>query len=864
MSQMRLSLLTMSILAACQYSYAADAGNLPLPETTTEVQESKDGKDEDIEFNEGFLSGYGIDISKFSEGNPVIPGHYTVRFITNDVDKGDLAVDFIDNNKDGVGDACLTPGLLKQAGIKDAGWTKDNEQDAADENRCIDLKEYIPTARWVLDVNTQTFKLDVPQINTFVSEDGTVDPELWQNGINAVLLDYNFNAYSSKNDDDTSRTVSGNYNGGINLGAWRFRTNAYSNWSEEDGTTFDTGDFYVERDIAFLRGQIRMGNAYSDGQLFDSFNVNGITLKSDDRMLPFSQQGFFPVIRGVAESNAKVKVKQNDYVIYETTVPPGAFEFPNIRSGNVGTDIEVEVTEADGRVKTFIVPYSTSSQMLRPGVFRYNFTVGEYDGGDNYNDKPLVAQGTWQQGLSNTITAYGGLQGTESYWAGVIGGTLNTPFGALSFDVTNSHTQVPDDKTYNGQSYQLSYDQFIDTTNTSFQLAAYRYSTSGYFSLSDAMDYIYDDSLNDLSKLNRSRNKFQLNISQALPKGYGSLYLNGSIEDYWNSEKGKNTQYQMGYSNQWGKVSYSISASKYYDGTEGQSDTQLYVNLSIPLDWSNGHSDSPPIFDSLNIGVGTNNNHETNTTVGANGYRPDNDLSYGVNAYYNTTREGGQNIASLSGNASVNTRFTRLGGTVTRSNDGNQQVSMSLNGGLVGHANGVTFAPDISLSGPMALIEAKGATGSKVQNGNAKVDGNGYALATNLSPYIENKIALDISSMESNTEMKGTMSSVIPHDGSIVRVKFETDERRFVLFVAKRRQDFIPLGADVYNEAGEHIGNAAQGGKLLTRGASEKGELTVRWGEGATNSCRVSYQLPPEAVKAKAGETVTVEGLLCQ
>ena len=108
------------------------------------------------------------------------------------------------------------------------------------------------------------------------------------------------------------------------------------------------------------------------------------------------------------------------------------------------------------------------------------------------------------------------------------------------------------------------------------------------------------------------------------------------------------------------------------------------------------------------------------------------------------------------------------------------------------------------------------------------------------------------------------MSSVIPHDGSIVLVKFDTDERRFVLFIAKRQNDFIPLGADVYNEAGDHIGNAAQGGKLLTRGASDKGELTVRWGEGAANSCRVAYQIPSEAAKAKAGETVTVEGLLCK
>jgi outer membrane usher protein len=862
MTRMKLSSLTLSILIACQSCYAEGKVDTPVG---SEVSDKPATEDNGIEFNEGFLSGYGIDISKFSEGNPVIPGHYTVRFITNNVDKGDTAIDFVDRNKDGTGEACFTPDLLNQVGIKTSDWEKE-EAETENSSQCIDLKKYIPSAKWELDVNTQTFTLNVPQVNTYIADDGTVDPELWQNGINAALLDYNFNGYSSKTSTGTTRSVSGNYNGGFNLGAWRFRTNAYSNWDQENGNTFDTGDYYLERDIAFLRGQIRAGSAFSDGQLFDSFNVKGLTLKSDDRMLPFSQQGFFPVIRGIAESNAKVVVKQNNYVIYETTVPPGAFEFSNIHSGNVGTDIQVQITEADGRVKNFVVPYSTSSQMLRPGVSRYNFTAGEYVGGTNYSKKPIVAQGTWQQGLTNTVTAYVGLQGTENYWAGVFGGTLNTGIGAFTFDVTNSTTQVPDGKKYVGQSYKLSYDQFIDVTKTNFQLAAYRYSTSGYFSLSDAMDYIYDSSIEDLSGLSRSRNKFQLNVSQTLPEGYGSIYVNGSIEDYWDKEDGRNTQYQLGYSNNWGRVSYSVSASKYYDSSEGTTDTQLFLNFSIPLDWSSKQSDEKqrPIFDSLNVGYGTNNKHETTTSVGTSGYDEENEFSYGINGYYNTTKDGQPDMSSISGNGALNTRFAKLGGSVTHSNDGNQQVSMSFNGGVIGHSGGVTFAPDISLSGPMALIEAKGATGSKVRNGSAMIDSHGYALATNLSPYIENKVELDISTMETDADMKGTMSSVIPHDGSVVRVKFDTDDRRFVMFIAKRPEGYIPLGADVYDEAGVHLGNAAQGGKLLTRGAAQEGVLIVRWGEDAASTCRVPYKMPVADKKTGKDETTTVEGLVCR
>ncbi|KNC93489.1 fimbria/pilus outer membrane usher protein [Trabulsiella odontotermitis] len=859
MKPLKLSLITLSILMAIAQANAADAVadvSSAAPQQTEETAAAS--SEEEVEFDGGFISGYGIDVKKFSKGNPVIPGEYQVRFLTNTLDKGQLTVNFTDDDKDGDGEPCFTRGLLKSAGVKLPESVKEQP-----EATCLALRDVIPTANWKMDVNSQTFTLNVSQADTFISDDGTVDPELWQNGINALLLQYNLNGYSSRTNDQTNRNLSGNFNGGINLGAWRFRSSAYASWNEEGGYAFDTGDYYLERDVAFLRGQVRLGSTYSDGQLFDSFKVKGVTLKSDDRMLPFSKQGFFPVIRGVAETNAKVVVKQDNYVIYETTVPPGAFEFSNIRSGNVGTDIDVEVTEADGRVKTFTVPYSTSSQMLRPGVSRYNVTVGEYDGGYNYSDKPLVAQGTWQQGLSNAITAYAGLQGTEHYWAGVIGGTLNTAVGAFSFDVTNSMTQIPDGKQYVGQSYKLSYDQYFDVTRTNFQLAAYRYSTSGYFSLSDAMDYIYDDDMNDLSDISRSRNKFQLSVSQTLADGWGSLYANASIEDYWDSDEGKNTQYQFGYNNNWGRVSYSLSVSKFKNGSDGNDETQYFLNLSVPLSWGLD-GDSRPYFDTLNMSYSTNDKHDSTTSIGASGYDADNEFNYGINANYNHSGQPGQkDNSAISGNASVSTRFARLGGTVTRSNEGDQQLSFSANGGMIGHSGGVTFSPDINLSGPMALIEAKGAEGSKVQNGSARIDGNGYAVATSLSPYIENKVGLDISTLETDTELKNTISSVIPHDGSVVRVKFDTDDRRFVMFIAKRPNGLIPLGADIYSSSGEHLGYAGQGGKLLTRGATPEDEITVRWGEGDDQQCR--FRVPAEKNAAQDVQgTTTVEGITCR
>ncbi|KYF17681.1 hypothetical protein AIZ04_25550, partial [Salmonella enterica subsp. enterica serovar Typhimurium] len=78
------------------------------------------------------------------------------------------------------------------------------------------------------------------------------------------------------------------------------------------------------------------------GELFDSTQFRGVQLASDDRMLPDSERGFAPVVRGVANSNAKVRISQNGLTIYETTVAPGAFEIDDLYPTGYGGDLIVQ------------------------------------------------------------------------------------------------------------------------------------------------------------------------------------------------------------------------------------------------------------------------------------------------------------------------------------------------------------------------------------------------------------------------------------------------------------------------------------------------------------------------------------------
>ena len=73
-----------------------------------------------------------------------------------------------------------------------------------------------------------------------------------------------------------------------------------------------------------------------------------------------------------------------------------------------------------------------------------------------------------------------------SFYAGLLGVAMNTRIGAFALDVTHSQADIENLGSLSGQSYRLTYSKMIEATDTSFNIAAYRFSTENYLSLSDA------------------------------------------------------------------------------------------------------------------------------------------------------------------------------------------------------------------------------------------------------------------------------------------------------------------------------------------------------------------------------------------
>lgn len=807
----------------------------------------------DIEFNEQFLfnTGAPVELSRFARGNPVLPGTYPVTLQLNGVPKVNGDVTFLENGTP-VATPCLTLRQLMQLGIKTDALLPALDAEKSDqplEQRCLDLNRYYSTAQLHYDPSSQVLDVSLPQIYVLQTPAGYVDPALWDYGIPAAMLSYDLNAYQSVNDNDHSESAYAGLRYGVNLGAWRFRARGNLDWDSDSGTDYDSHDIYLQRDIPSLKAQLLLGDAYTRGDTFDPVNLRGVRLYNDERMQPSGLSTFTPVVRGVARTNAKVVVSQDGNKVYETTVPPGAFEITDLSTVSYGQDLDVTVEEADGSKSSFSIPYASVTQMLRPGTSRWDLGLGQYNEGE-LSERPWMMVANGYYGFNNTFTGYAGVEYLGiGYASGLLGVAMNTRFGAIAFDVTHSRMDDPDvaDEVLQGQSYRLSYNKTISGTDTSFNFAAYRFSTEHYMTLADAATlHGGTGEEGDFNLYQRMKNQVQLNISQPVRlngSDYGSLYLTGSWQDYWGAKDEPTSQFSAGYSNSFRWGSYSLSVQRTYDEL-GVKDDSIYFSLSLPLESFTQSGKAPGGFSTLNMSMNLNRDGSSNASMSANGNSEDNRFNYSVSTSYN--HDDQQSLADLSGYGTYNSAYGPLSASASVSDEADRQYSLSYSGGMVLHSGGLTLAPNsISDNETLALVYAGGAEGAGVAS-TGRIDRHGYAINTGLTAYRENTVALDIGTLARDVEVKNTSTLAIPAGGAVVKVNFETDEERSVLLALTRSdRGFIPLAADVLLD-GRSVGVVGQAGQAFVRGIPDSGVLQVAWGSGADQRCRVSYRITPD------------------
>lgn len=803
-------------------SAAALLGTQPVMAAAVEFQSSFMRQSAEHASDAGVLA-----LSALTLGNDLAPGRYEVDIQVNRTYFGRRELEFTLSPDGQQLQPCLSAELLGEMGVRLDGLADQALLQAA----CIDLPGLIPGALAEFDGSQMLLSLSIPQIAMRRDVTGQVDPARWDHGINAAFISYQASAQQGNNRYRGRQHSDDLYlNSGINLGAWRLRSNQSLRQSAGTKREWSSAYTYAQHDLPGTLGTLTLGESFTSGDVFKSLPIRGALIATDLAMLPDALQGYAPVIRGVAQTRAKLEVFQNGYPIYSTYVSAGPYAIDDLSTNGGSGELDIVLTEADGQVRRFSQSFATLSNLLREGAWRYSSALGRYNGAYGLGD-PLLWQGTLAAGTGWDSTLYGGVIASEFYRAGNLGVSRDLgPFGALSLDLTHSSAEIDSRNSHSveGMSYALKYGKSF-ASNTNLRFAGYRYSTEGYRDFDEAVRQRSQDSSWHGSRRSRLEASVYQNIGSR-----SSLSLTLSHQDYWQISDVQR-QYQLNFSTQHKRVSYNLFASQSLNDSRAN-DRMFGLSVSVPLDF--GHS-ANATFDVQK------NGQQLTERASVSGSLDDSQLSYLASVSNNDAK---QRSAALS--LGYQAAFGSVGGGITQGSD-YRTVSVNASGAVLLHDAGIELGP--YLGETAALIEVPGTAGVGVQNATGvKTNARGYALAPYLRPYRVNHLELKTDQLGPEVEIDNATAQLVPRRGAVVKASFPARAvTRLVITGRTAAGQPLPFGAQLSDSEGTVIGVVGQAGQVMLSTGMHAQTLDVRWGEHSTAQCQLF--IDPQSMQQTQG-----------
>ena len=785
-----------------------------------------------IQFNTDMLDlndRQNIDLSRFSQGGYIMPGSYrmTVHVNKNDLQEQEVMFYAPDNDVNG-SRACVNRLLVGQLGFKTnemgkLSWWHNEE--CLDENSVEGM-----TVRG--DLSNSSLYLSIPQAFLEYTDDNWDPPARWDEGIPGILFDYNLNGRAQRQEQNSNESynLSGNGTTGANLGAWRLRADWQANLENQSRNNnssrqqLEWSRYYLYRAIPALRAKLTVGEDYLDSGMFDSFRFTGASLVSDDNMLPPSLRGYAPEVVGVAKTNAKVIIRQQGRVLYETTVATGPFRIRDINDAISG-ELNVRVEEQDGSVQTFTMNTANIPYLTRPGSVRFKFAAGQPSDFKHQTEGPVFSTGEFSWGISNGWSLYGGALVGGNYNALSIGvGRDLMAFGALSLDTTKSRARLPDENhTLSGASYRLSYSKDFDEYDSQVTFAGYRFSEEDFMSMSQYLDKRYYG-----STTGNGKEMYTITFNKHIRELRLSTYLNYSHETYW--DRAANNRYNLTLSRYFDIGQFrnlSLSLSAYRNKYNSINDDGAYLSLSMP--WGVGGSVS------YSATVNRHNNTHSMSYFG----RIDESSTYQVRV--GSSRAGGSGSGF----------YTREGDLARFSANANYQASsysaigMNAQGGMTLTTEGGALHRAGTTGGTRMLVDTEGVSNVPVR-GYGRVSRTniwGKAVIGDVNSYYRNKASIDLNQLGDRAEATTSVVQATLTEGAI-------GYRKFGVIAGEKAMAFIklsdgsepPFGATVHNLHGQETGIVNDGGSAYLSGINHGETMSVHW--SGNPQCEVTMPTP--------------------
>lgn len=791
---------------------------------------------DEIQFNTDVLDTNdrnNIDLSQFSRSGFIMPGTYTMVLHVNKSDMPEQPVAFVAPENDPKGsEACLSPALVNQLGLKEnqAGslaWTHGGQ--------CLDLRS-LPGMEAHGDLSTSSLYLSIPQAYLEYTSENWDPPSRWDEGIPGLLFDYNVNAQTQqrhRSGGSGSYSLSGNGTTGANLGAWRLRADWQANLSHQTGSgqptdsQFDWSRYYAYRAIPALRARLSMGEDYLSSDLFDSLRFTGASLRSDDNMLPPNLRGYAPEVSGVAKTNAKVVISQQGRVLYETQVAAGPFRIQDINDA-VSGELDVRVEEQDGSVQTFKMNTASIPYLTRPGSLRYKLAMGKPSDWEHRTRGPLFATGEFSWGVSNGWSLYGGGIGGGDYNALSVGlGRDLMALGALSFDVTQSRANLPQQGTLTGGSYRLSYSKSFDEYDSQITFAGYRFSQKDFMSMAEYLDARYEGERNGNSK-----ELYTITFNKQFRDWGLSTYLTYSHQTYW--DRPANDRYNLMVSRYFDVGNFknlSVSLSAYRTRYNDTNDDGMYLSLSVP--WGNNGT--------LSYNMAASRDDNTHRIGYYN--RVDEHNNYQISA--GSARSG----ATASGYYSHEGDMAQVSANASYQGGSYSAMGLTAQGGMTITGQGAALHRVTSQGGTRLMLDTEGVADVPVRGYGSTIMTNrfGKAVITDVNSYYRNRASIDLNRLGDNVEATRSVVQATLTEGAIGYRQFDVIAGEKAMAIIKLADGSEPpFGATVMNMRKQTTGIINDSGSVYLSGINPGEVMQVHWNGGPQCQVQMPTPLPAE------------------
>lgn len=785
-----------------------------------------------IEFNADVLDASErseVDLSTFVNENYISPGDYWLQIKINNNTLPRQKITFLpDDNAVSKSVPCLPPKLIKSLSLKEnirqkIAYTHDNS--------CLNI-DAIPDVKINNSIGKGEIEIIIPQAWMKYSDPNWTPPEMWDDGIPGILLDYNVSGQINKridNDKSIFRSISSYGSVGGNVGSWRVRADYQGQVNENKfgrKHDFSWNRIYAYRALPDHASILSVGEQFLNSNVFNSFRFTGMNIRSDERMLPPALRGYAPQIQGVANDNAKITVSQDGRIIYETTVPAGPFLIQDL-SNAVKGKLDVRIEEQNGKISSYQINTSATPYLTRPGMVRYNIALGIPSTANHRVVDNLFATADASWGMSNHWTLYGGalVGGMYNAWNVGVGVDLNR-LGAMTFDITQSIANLPKEGMVNGMSFNINYAKHFDSIDSQISFAGYRFSQKKFMDMNQYQSLRYNNNEHNSLEM-RDKQAFTVSFNKTFWRDNSDLtfttFLNYTEQDYWNMSKTKRFDLSASKSFSLGKIKdISSSIMLYKTKYEKYNDYGGMLSFSIPVSQGKRVSYTAQVANRNNVThmASYSDYADPNNTWLISGGMTEKNKAIARGYYTHSFPE-----ASLTLNSSMQQgSYVSAGGT--------------LRGGMTATQHGAALHRNNSPGSSRIMIDTGGVADIPINQGRAVSNRFGLAVLPDVSSYYDTVARIDVKKLPDDVEAtRGIVQGTLT-EGAIGYRNFDVIKGKKVYAVLRTAQGKTPpFGALVKTESGREVTVVNDDGSVYLTGVQSGEKLNVIW--SGSKKCQV-------------------------